>query len=167
MDGLSNTAGYFDLVRPEILELIPVDAHKILDIGCGNGRLGEALKERQDCSVIGVELDEVAASAASLVLDECVNADIENLSEPIGKFDCIILADVLEHLRNPETTLQFCRRMLTHDGCIIVSVPNARNLMVINGLLRALVGIALFASAYMAEVVRAGLQAMPEVLHPP
>ena len=28
-------------------------------------------------------------------------------------------------------------------------------------LLRALVGIALFASAYMAEVVRAGLQAIP------
>lgn len=32
----------------------------------------------------------------------------------------------------------------------------------IDGLLRALVGVALFASAYMAEVVRAGLQAIPK-----
>ena len=30
-------------------------------------------------------------------------------------------------------------------------------------LVRALIGIAIFASAYMAEVVRAGLQAIPEV----
>jgi general L-amino acid transport system permease protein len=33
--------------------------------------------------------------------------------------------------------------------------------LAINGLLRALIGVALFAAAYMAEVVRGGLQAIP------
>jgi general L-amino acid transport system permease protein len=34
--------------------------------------------------------------------------------------------------------------------------------LAINGLLRALIGVALFAAAYMAEVVRGGLQAIPK-----
>ena len=34
--------------------------------------------------------------------------------------------------------------------------------LTINGLLRALIGVALFAAAYMAEVVRGGLQAIPK-----
>ncbi len=44
-----------------------------------------------------------------------------------------------------------------HD---VAAVP-ADNVTV-DKLLRALVGIGLFASAYMAEVVRAGLQALPK-----
>ena len=36
----------------------------VLDIGCGAGRLGEAIKARQQAQVVGVELNEAAAEAA-------------------------------------------------------------------------------------------------------
>jgi len=35
---------YFGYTRPEILALVPESAQRVLDIGCGAGRLGEALK---------------------------------------------------------------------------------------------------------------------------
>ena len=55
---------YFAHQRPELLALLPETAHAVLDIGCGAGRLGEAIKHRQDAEVIGIELDKVAAAAA-------------------------------------------------------------------------------------------------------
>jgi hypothetical protein len=42
---------YFEFCRPEILALVPLDARRILDIGCGAGQLGRALKTRQNCMV--------------------------------------------------------------------------------------------------------------------
>ena len=57
-------AVYFGHARPEILALIPTTARVVLDIGCGAGRLGEALKARQTAEVVGVELNELAAAAA-------------------------------------------------------------------------------------------------------
>ena len=60
--GLASTASraghdptYFDHVRPEVLALVPETALAVLDIGCGAGRLGEAIKLRQRAEVIGVE----------------------------------------------------------------------------------------------------------------
>ena len=39
--------GYYEFVRQELLALIPNSARRVLDVGCGAGRLGEALKARQ------------------------------------------------------------------------------------------------------------------------
>ena len=57
-------AVYFGHARPELLALIPTTARTVLDIGCGAGRLGEAIKARQPAEVVGVELNETAAAAA-------------------------------------------------------------------------------------------------------
>ena len=73
-DGLTDGRGaervhqdavYFGHARPEILALIPTTARAVLDIGCGAGRLGEALKARQTAEVVGVELNELAAAAGA------------------------------------------------------------------------------------------------------
>ena len=41
--------------REDLLLRIPLDAKSILDFGCGEGFLGEAIKKRQKCRVIGIE----------------------------------------------------------------------------------------------------------------
>ena len=48
---------YFGHARPEVLALVPESARRVLDIGCGAGRLGEAIKARQQAEVVGIELE--------------------------------------------------------------------------------------------------------------
>ena len=48
---------YFGYPRPEVVALVPDTARRVLDIGCGAGRLGEAIKQRQQANVSGIEFD--------------------------------------------------------------------------------------------------------------
>ena len=61
----SRDRSYFEHARPELLALIPSSARTVLDIGCGAGRLGEAVKARQRATVVGVEIDKAAQLAES------------------------------------------------------------------------------------------------------
>ena len=129
---------YFGHVRPEVIALVPVTAQRVLDIGCGAGRLGEAIKQRQKATVSGIELDAAAAAAARLRLDHVWAGDVEQLDVTIlpGSFDAIVCADVLEHLREPERLLKQAREWLSPDGYFIASIPNVRHHSVIRSLLQ-------------------------------
>lgn len=136
---------YYSQPRPDVLALVPEDARRILDIGCGTGALGAALKARQECFVVGIERDEQAACRAADAADRCYYGDVE---EPgfaswsdywdVGRsYDCIICADVLEHLQDPEGLLStIAENWLAPGGTLVVSVPNARNWRVVESLLR-------------------------------
>jgi len=128
---------YFEFARPEILARIPPSARRILEIGCGAGRLGAALKARQSAEVVGVEFDEGAAAAARQRLDRVVVGDIERLEPDFeaGSFDCVVCADVLEHLERPDRVLRRIRQWLAPHGKLIASIPNARHHSVVGGLL--------------------------------
>jgi 2-polyprenyl-3-methyl-5-hydroxy-6-metoxy-1,4-benzoquinol methylase len=41
------------------------------------------------------------------------------------QYDCIVCADVLEHLKSPERVLEQCRHLLKPGGRLLTSVPNA------------------------------------------
>ena len=56
---------YFGYSRPEVVALVPESARRVLDIGCGAGRLGEAIKQRQQASVCGIEFNARAAEACA------------------------------------------------------------------------------------------------------
>ena len=128
---------YFDHARPELLERIPGSASRVLDVGCGAGRLGEALKRRQACHVWGVERDTRVAQTAANRLDRIFNADAELLNGELrdAQFDCIVCGDVLEHLRDPRSFLQRARDWLSPDGRLVASLPNIRHHSVLCSLL--------------------------------
>ncbi|MBI2902335.1 MAG: methyltransferase domain-containing protein [Candidatus Methylomirabilis oxyfera] len=130
-------AGYYDHSRPELEALIQRDARTVLDVGCGAGALGAALKRRGAVEVIGVEADPGAADAATRVLDRVHRGDIESLDLPYspGTFDCIVLADILEHLRDPWGLLRRLAPLLAPHGRLIASLPNVRHWSVVRGLL--------------------------------
>ena len=117
--------------REDILELVPPDARRVLDVGCAIGALGERIRQRTGAEVIGIERDLRMAEAAGGKLDRVIVADIEevDLSEHFAPayFDCIILADVLEHLRNPREALRGAAAFLRPDGLVIASIPNVRH----------------------------------------
>jgi len=50
--------------------------------------------------------------------------ELIELDFPNEYFDCIIYADVLEHLKNPENVLIKHREKLNDNGYIIASIPN-------------------------------------------
>ena len=129
---------YFGYVRPEVVALVPETARRVLDIGCGAGRLGEAIKRRQQANVSGIEFDARAAAAARQRLDQVWAGDVEqlDLQIPPGSFDAIVCADVLEHLREPAQLLKRAREWLSPDGHLIASIPNVRHHSVIRSLLQ-------------------------------
>jgi len=129
---------YFSHARPEILALIPDSARRVLDVGCGAGRLGDALKARQQAEVWGIELNDQAAELARQRLDQVVVGDVETLDvdfEP-ATFDAVVCGDIVEHLREPDRLLRRAREWLAPDGCLIASIPNVRHHSVVCSLLQ-------------------------------
>jgi 2-polyprenyl-3-methyl-5-hydroxy-6-metoxy-1,4-benzoquinol methylase len=129
--------GYFEFARPELLELVPPTARRVLEVGCGAGKLGESIKLRQDAEVVGIELVPEAAERARDRLDEVHLGDAETLpldftDEP---FDCVVCGDVLEHMREPETFLRRVRGWLEPDGVLVASIPNVRHHSIVSALL--------------------------------
>jgi glycosyltransferase involved in cell wall biosynthesis/SAM-dependent methyltransferase len=129
---------YYKHLRPEIFNFVPLDALNILDIGCGAGVLGKALKTNNNKRfVVGIELNQEAIYFAKQNLDQIYQFDIEKFALPFpsGFFDCIIFADVLEHLVDPWQTLQKYLKLLKHQGTIIISIPNIRNIKILHQLI--------------------------------
>lgn len=130
-------AAYSTQARPEVAALIPPTASYILDVGCGTGALGASLKQTRPVRVIGVEVDPVAAEAARGVLDAVYIGNIETLELPreVADLDAVILADILEHLRDPWALLRRLAPLLAPEGRLIASLPNIRHWSVLAGLL--------------------------------
>lgn len=119
--------------RPDVFEMVPSSARHILDVGCSNGALGRSLMAAQPGRrVCGIEFDAVFAHEAANHLEHVINADLNGLNWRdvlVGRsFDCIIFADVLEHLVDPQRCLLHARQYLRPGGCVIVSLPNIRHL---------------------------------------
>ncbi len=120
--------------RNEIVKLVPKQAKKILDIGCSIGTVGRQIKDIMDTHVTGVELSEEMANKASQYLDKIIVGNVETgLLDSLDNntYDCIILADIIEHLVDPWKLVQQCHRILQVDGIIIASIPNIRHISTI------------------------------------
>ncbi len=124
------TAGY-ETDRPDVQAHVPRDASSILELGCSAGALGAALKRRaapRPVTIVGVELDPGYAQTAAERIDRVVVADAESfLSGPVppeAPFDCLVAADVLEHLVDPWTARRHAVELVRPGGKVVVSVPN-------------------------------------------
>lgn len=114
--------------RCKIFKLIPPGS-KVLEIGCGSGRLANLLTIRKKCRVYCVEKEPAMAGIARNKCVEMLNMDIETEELPYerGAFACIILGNVLEHMKEPSKILANLKKYLSDDGFLIYSVPNIVN----------------------------------------
>ncbi len=116
--------------RDEVTVLVPASARRVLDVGCSTGAMGTALAARGH-EVVGLELDPELAATAKGKLHRVVQADVEALAaagaDVGGPFDCVVFADVLEHLRDPWSVVRWGAAQVAPGGSIVVSVPNIRH----------------------------------------
>lgn len=119
---------YYKNLRPEMRALLPANAERILDIGCGQGAMSRGIKKDLNVEVWGVEFMEDEAREACNHLDRVITATAEDcIAElPDNYFDVIYFNDVLEHLVSPEHVLKAIRVKLSEHGVLISSIPNAR-----------------------------------------
>ncbi|MBT1074660.1 class I SAM-dependent methyltransferase [Geobacter grbiciae] len=119
---------YYSGSRLEMVPYVPVDAMRILDVGCGAGEFGNALKFQRCVEVWGIELCEQAAEEAQGKLDRVLVGSIEGntMSLPEGYFDCVVFNDVIEHLVNPWAVLTNIKTYMQADAYVVASIPNVR-----------------------------------------
>ena len=109
-----------------ICAAVPDGSH-VLDVGCATGYLASRLGRKPNCTLVGVERDASAAAEAEARYDDVIIGDIESpevRQHLTATFDVVVLADVLEHLRDPLDTLRFVRSLLNPRGIVLVSIPN-------------------------------------------
>ena len=115
--------------RPEIHDLVPERAVRLLDVGCNDGGFGRWLMDgRPDREIWGIEPDAAQAVKARRIFSGGAITGFfpEALDEFTGQFDCITFNHVLEHMVDPWTALRVARERLTAAGCVIAVIPNVR-----------------------------------------
>lgn len=118
---------YDSCYNSQVFDAVP-EGSRCLDVGCWTGNLGKALIENKSCTVDGIDCNKAALDVAKDVGYENtfnidLNAELKSLNIS-NKYDCVICADVLEHLKDPNKVLGILKDRLEKKGTLIVSVPN-------------------------------------------
>jgi 2-polyprenyl-3-methyl-5-hydroxy-6-metoxy-1,4-benzoquinol methylase len=100
----------------------------VLDVGCGKGNFGEALKRSLKLEVWGIEPVPDAAAEAATKLDRVITGMFSpEAGLPEASFDLVTFNDVLEHLQDPAAALRLARTLLKPGGAVMASMPNIRH----------------------------------------
>jgi O-antigen biosynthesis protein len=122
----------------KIFRAIP-SGSRVLDVGVGSGALGRWLTARKSATVDGITYNDEEQSLASKHYRELHLLDLERDALPDAllqnRYDVVVFADVLEHLRNAHTVLRSFQKLLAEDGAFIISIPNVGHSAVVLNLL--------------------------------
>lgn len=93
---------------------------RILEIGCGNGFVLSALRNKGYSQVFGIEPGREAVESAEASIKPCIRNDIlkPGLLEP-ETFDLIAFFQVLDHIPDPNAFLQMCSSLLKPGGYVV------------------------------------------------
>jgi predicted TPR repeat methyltransferase len=106
----------------------------LVDLGAAGGELGAAVRDHFG-RTIGFEFDADRIGDLHPRFDQVVIADLETVRELPKNAKAVVLADILEHLRNSSDLLRCVSASLAPDGRVFISVPNIANITVRLGLL--------------------------------
>jgi 2-polyprenyl-3-methyl-5-hydroxy-6-metoxy-1,4-benzoquinol methylase len=126
---------YYAATRPELKALLPQGCQRVLEVGCGRGGFRANLPA--DAQVWGVEPNAVAAQTASQHLNRVLVGTYEAVQQelPDQGFDLVVCNDVIEHMVDDAAFLNAVRSKMAPGAYLFGSVPNLRNLPVLQALL--------------------------------
>lgn len=112
-------------MRLDLSAILPwfSDNSKVLDLGCGDGQLLAALKQKKNVQGYGLE---ISAENIAKCVARGVNVIEQNLDDGLdnfanNSFDTVVMTQALQVLRNPDKTLA---EMLRIGEECIVTFPN-------------------------------------------
>jgi 2-polyprenyl-3-methyl-5-hydroxy-6-metoxy-1,4-benzoquinol methylase len=115
-------------IRKDAIAVVPSTAKHILSVGCAAGKTEEVLINK-GIEVVGVELNpkaaEIARERGLIVLEgDASEVDVDIAGD---MYDCVLYADILEHLPDPLVVLKRHMKSLRPDGIVYITVPNFRH----------------------------------------
>jgi 2-polyprenyl-3-methyl-5-hydroxy-6-metoxy-1,4-benzoquinol methylase len=129
--GLADGRSTALVFRRDIAPLLPERRDiRLLDIGCGQGHLVQAVRQAGYLDVHGVDIsgEQVAQAHAGGLHEQVQQGDFrEVLGRAAGTLDVVLATDVLEHLTRNEVvaTMDLIRMSLKPTGMVVARVPNA------------------------------------------
>ena len=121
-----------EIHNAELLNLIPINAKKIIEIGCSSGALAREYKKiNANCEYIGIEIMTDYGDLAQRYCDQVIIGDVESFPATFfsdnSDVDCWIFADVLEHLKDPWEILRKISSVLSNEGSVVACIPNIQH----------------------------------------
>jgi glycosyltransferase involved in cell wall biosynthesis len=96
----------------------------VIDIGCGPGFMTEALTKKASKTV---SVDRQIQPTVRQHSWKCVEANIDeyDFGDDVGKVDCILALDIIEHLKSPEKLLAKLRKRYSRDyPSVVITTGN-------------------------------------------
>jgi 2-polyprenyl-3-methyl-5-hydroxy-6-metoxy-1,4-benzoquinol methylase len=115
-------------MRTDMLQFLPKNYSKVLEIGCSTGNFKEILPDTLLTEFWGVDPSEKSAEIAKVKMDKVLVGFYEQVENeiPNNYFDLIIANDVIEHMADQWTFLQSIKKKMTANASIVLSIPNVR-----------------------------------------
>lgn len=123
-----NISPYYNAFRKSIIDAVPTNSKCVLSVGCATGAT-EVELIKQGIKVVGVESNPEAAEIARRRGLIILEGDVSTIDIGIEKnlYDCIIYADILEHLPKPQDVINRHIEYLKPGGIVYVCIPNFRH----------------------------------------
>jgi SAM-dependent methyltransferase len=97
----------------------------LLDVGCGAGTFMQGAR-RAGWDAVGVEVSATAAEHNRAEGFEVFNGELADARYPEGRFDVVVLSEVLEHVAEPREMLAEVLRVMRPGGLLWATTPNGR-----------------------------------------
>jgi len=106
----------------QAIERLVLPGDRVLDAGCGSGRLFTYDLRGRASLIVGVDLSSDVAQNPNI--DRPLQASLTALPFASETFDLVICKHVLEHLAEPEPAFRELGRILRPQGRLLVLTPN-------------------------------------------
>ncbi len=118
-----------ELEHAVVHNLLPVSGHRIIDVGCGYGRLADCYLNRfqqvvmldGSMSLLRQALEQTRGQAI------CIAGDVTHLPFRPAAFDAALMVRVFHHIPDSQVCLSELHRILCNNGRFIFSYRNKRN----------------------------------------